>query len=215
MSNPTDLSVLEVQFEQYLLTNTTPDAAHDMAHIHRVVANARMLAVAEGADLSIVLPAAWLHDCVIVPKNSSQRNQASRLAAQAAIQFLQSINYPSRHHAAIGHAIEAHSFSANILPTTLEAKVVQDADRLDAIGAIGIARCLTLGGAMGQRLYDPSEPFPEKRTADDKINSLDHFYCKLLQLENRMQTAAGRTEARQRTLFMKQFLDQLRREIMP
>ncbi len=207
------LAGFEIQFEQYLLQHASPDAAHDLAHIHRVVKNARQLAATEDADLMIVVPAAWLHDCVIVPKDSPLRKQASRLAARAALQLLEKIAYPSAYHVAISHAIETHSFSANIPPQTLEAKVVQDADRLEAIGAIGVARCLMLGGAMGQRLYDPEEPFPLTRTADDTVNVIDHFYCKLLHLEGMMQTEAGRAEAHQRTRFMQVFLEQLREEI--
>lgn len=191
------------------------DAAHDLEHIRRVVTTARRLALAEGAELAVVLPAAWLHDCVVVPKDSPLRSQASRLAAEAATTFLRSVDYPTERLAAIAHAIEAHSFSAQIVPQTREAQVVQDADRLDALGAIGLARCLMLGGAMGRRLYDPDDPFAEQRVFDDGVNTVDHFYVKLLRLADTMTTESGRVEARQRTRFLEQFLEQLRHEIMP
>lgn len=191
------------------------DAAHDLEHIRRVVTTARRLALAEGAELAVVLPAAWLHDCVVVPKDSPLRSQASRLAAEAATTFLRSVDYPTERLAAIAHAIEAHSFSAQIVPQTREAQVVQDADRLDALGAIGLARCLMLGGAMGRRLYDPDDPFAEQRVLDDGVNTVDHFYVKLLRLADTMTTESGRVEARQRTRFLEQFLEQLRHEIMP
>lgn len=191
------------------------DAAHDLEHIRRVVTTARRLALAEGAELAVVLPAAWLHDCVVVPKDSPLRSQASRLAAEAATTFLRSVDYPTERLAAIAHAIEAHSFSAQIVPQTREAQVVQDADRLDALGAIGLARCLMLGGAMGRRLYDPDDPFAEQRVLDDVVNTVDHFYVKLLRLADTMTTESGRVEARQRTRFLEQFLEQLRHEIMP
>jgi uncharacterized protein len=173
------------------------------------------LAAAEAAELTIVLPAAWLHDCVIVPKTSAERPRASRLAAETASRFLSEVGYPPQHIPAIHHAIEAHSFTANIQPQTIEAKVVQDADRLDAIGAIGIARCLMLGGAMAQPLYDLGEPFPIERPPDDRQNILDHFYVKLLNLVGVMQTASGQSEALQRTNFMNQYLQQLRHELAP
>jgi uncharacterized protein len=191
------------------------DAAHDLEHIRRVVTTARRLALAEGAELAVVLPTAWLHDCVVVPKDSPLRSQASRLAAEAATTFLRSVDYPAEHVAAIAHAIEAHSFSAQIVPQTREAQVVQDADRLDALGAIGLARCLMLGGALGRRLYDPDDPFAEQRVLDDVVNTVDHFYVKLLRLADTMTTESGRAEARQRTHFLEQFLEQLRHEIMP
>lgn len=214
MTYVTEWTAWEQQFEQLVLrAANAQDAAHDLAHVRRVVATAKTLGQAEAADMAVVVPAAWLHDCVVVPKDSPQRAQASRLAAHAAGEFLQAINYPARYEEAICHAIEAHSFSANIAPRTREAQVVQDADRLDALGAIGIARCLMLGGAMGKRLYDPDDPFPMARPPDDTINTLDHFYSKLLRLADNMTTPAGRAEAHQRTAFMQQFLAQLQAEL--
>lgn len=189
------------------------DPAHDLAHIERVVANAHSLAEAEGADLNVVLPAAWLHDCVVVPKDSPDRSRASRLAAAAAITYLVEASYPSAYLPAIRHAIEAHSFSAGITPETLEAKIIQDADRLDAIGAIGIARCLMLGGVMGKPLYNVDEPFPHNRLPDDSIFTVDHFYVKLLKLADLMHTAAGQREGRRRTRFMQVYLSQLEHEV--
>ena len=203
----------EQRFARFLQQQSESDAAHDDAHIERVVANARFLAAAEKARLEVIIPAAWLHDCVTVPKNTAKRSLASRLAAERAGQFLQESAYPAEYIPAIVHAISAHSFSARVEPETLEARVVQDADRLDAIGAIGIARCFVVGGSLGTRLYDPIEPFPESRPADDRANVIDHFYVKLLTLAGTMKTNAGREEALRRTTFMEQYLDQLRQEI--
>lgn len=203
----------EQRFARFLEQQRDSDAAHDDAHIQRVVANARFLAAEENAQLEVIIPAAWLHDCVTVPKNDRDRSQASRLAAERAGQFLQESAYPAEYVPAIVHAITAHSFTARVEPETLEARVVQDADRLDAIGAIGIARCFVVGGALGTRLYDPFEPFPQSRPADDSANVIDHFYVKLLTLARTMKTNAGREEALRRTAFMVQYLDQLRQEI--
>jgi uncharacterized protein len=167
------------------------DVAHDLEHIRRVVMNARAIAAAEGGLLEVFIPAAWLHDCVVLPKDSGERASASRLAAEAATAFLKEIGYPAEYLAGIAHAIEAHSFSANIRPESLEARIVQDADRLDAIGAVGIARCLMLGGALGAPLYNVEEPLPQVRAPDESRYVVDHFYQKLLLLAERMQTAAG------------------------
>jgi uncharacterized protein len=136
------------------------------------------------------------------------------LAATVAGDFLQGEGFPPAYIPAICHAIEAHSFSAGIPAETLEAKVVQDADRLDAIGAIGIARCLLLGGVMKKPLYDLEQPFPATRPADDTKNVLDHFYLKLLKIESMMQTPAGRSEARRRTAVMEVYLGELGRELV-
>ncbi len=207
-------AVWETRFADFLAhTAGEGDAAHDTLHVRRVVANARRLAAAVGADLAIVLPAAWLHDCVVVPKDSPQRSRASRLAAAAAGAFLRERGYPEAYIPAIEHAIAAHSFSAGIAPDTIEAKVVQDADRLDALGAVGLARCLMLGGAQGAPLYDADEPFPITRPPDDRVSTIDHLYTKLLTLAATMQTAAARAEAERRTAFLRLFLDQLASEI--
>jgi uncharacterized protein len=189
------------------------DAAHDEGHVRRVVANARKLAEAEGADLAVVLPAAWLHDCVAIPKNSPQRSSASGLAAERAGALLRAAGYPAQHIPAIEHAIEAHSFSARVTPQTLEAKVVQDADRLEALGAVGIARTMITGGANGTPFYELAEPFPITRIADDRTSIIDHFFTKLLKLADTMQTAAGRATAQQRAHFLQEFLTQLGSEI--
>jgi uncharacterized protein len=206
----------EPRFEQFLLEDADPpaDPAHDPAHVRRVVRQARRLARAEGAALPVVLPAAWLHDCAQAPKDADERSNASTAAARRARAFLEDAGYPAEHLDAIGHAIEAHSYSAGIAPRTLEAKVVQDADRLDALGAIGIARCFAVGGALGHALCHPTEPLPQHRPADDARFTVDHFYTKLLRLADQMQTEAGRAEAEQRTAFVRGFLEQLESDVL-
>lgn len=200
-------------FRAFLARQTAVDAAHDLAHIQRVVQNAVHFAQVEQADLHVVFPAAWLHDCVIVPKDSPQRPYASRLAADTASQFLREQAYPEQYLDAIAHAIAAHSFSAGIPPETIEAKVVQDADRIDAIGAIGIARAFAVGGALQRPLYHPDDPFCRRRPPDDFLATVDHFYTKLFKLVDTMQTAVGRQEAEKRTHFMRSYLSQLGQEI--
>ncbi len=189
------------------------DPAHALEHVQRVVENATRLMAGTSAEPGVVLPSAWLHDCVVVPKDSPMRSQSSRMAAQRAVEFLTQAGYPNEHHGAIEHCIAAHSFSAGIPCETLEAKIVQDADRLEALGAIGLSRCLMTGGAMGQRLYDPDEPFPISRGAREDQQSVDHFFVKLLGLHRTMQTESGRVEASHRTRFLIEFLEQLASEI--
>jgi uncharacterized protein len=190
-----------------------PDVAHDLEHIRRVVRSATRIGTSEGADLAVVIPAAWLHDCAAVSKSSPDRKRASRRSADVATRWLREWGSPERLLPDIDHAIESHSFSAAIEPRTLEAKVLQDADRLDALGAVGLARCLMLGGEMRRRLYNPCDPFCEERIPDDDDACIDHFPAKLLRLEGMMQTEAGRREARARTDFLRAFLEQLRSEL--
>jgi uncharacterized protein len=208
-----NLDRLQARCLKFLDSRMAADPAHDITHVRRVVKNTLYLTEKEEANLNVTLPAAWLHDCVSVPKDSDLRAQASRLAADEAIAFLQSIDYPEQWLSPVHHAIEAHSFSAGLTPRTTEARIVQDADRLEALGAIGIARCLLTGGAMGTALYETNDPFCEEREADDRQFTLDHFYCKLFRLPATMQTTAGRDEAERRAAYMRGFLDQLRAEI--
>jgi len=203
----------ETRFAQFLTEQSNHDTAHDLHHVRRVVRSAKQFAALERANLAVVIPAAWLHDCVIVPKDSPDRPRASQMAAETAVTYLRTLHYPAQHLDAIAHAIAAHSFSAQIPPQTIEARVVQDADRIDALGAIGIARTFSVGGAMGRAIYHQPDPFCEQRTPDDTLASLDHFYTKLLTLADTMQTAAGRREAQARTAFMHHYLAQLAKEI--
>jgi len=199
--------------KSWLEEETEGDPAHDRQHIERVVLNTRYLAVQEDLGLEVLLPAAWLHDCVHVAKDSPERSQASLIAADEAVKRLNEWGYPGKFLDAIHHAIHAHSFSADIETQTLEAKVLQDADRLDAIGAVGLSRCLMLGGHMGSQLYSQHDPFCDTREPDDAAYCVDHFYKKLLILEGSMKTDSGRALAGERTKFLKCFLDQLGKEI--
>jgi len=188
------------------------DAAHDMGHVRRVVRSASDLASTEGADPEIVFAAAWLHDCVAVPKNSPDRSKGSVLAAKAACGYLESAGWPASQIPSIHHAIEAHSFTAAIEPRTLEAMVVQDADRLDALGAHGLARCLMLAGSWKSSLVDPTDPWAVSRDLDDTKFAIDHFFAKLLKLPGTMRTLAGRAEADRRAEVLKDFVRELARE---
>ena len=204
----------KARIEEWVISQMTDaDAGHGIDHVRRVVSNATVIGEKEIANMSVVLPAAWLHDCVIVAKNSPMRSRASFMAAEAAFEFLSKIEYPQELIPQIRHCIHAHSFSAKVNCETTEAKVVQDADRMEAIGAIGIARCLMTGGAMKQRLYEPSEPFPIDRPYEDTVQSIDHFFAKLLGLAATMQTEHGKQMAMHRTAFMVKFLEELSDEI--
>ena len=213
MSQTVDLDQLQTHCHEFLSHTMDGDPAHDISHVQRVVQNTLRLTETENGDLMVTLPAAWLHDCISVAKDSPLRKQASKLAADEAVRFLESQNYPDTLLPAVHHAIEAHSFSANIETESLEARIVQDADRLEAVGAIGITRCFLTGGTLGRPLYDPADPFATKREPDDLTYTLDHFYCKLLGLVDTMKTGAGKAEAIKRTEYMQAFLDQLGAEI--
>ncbi|MGH8405243.1 MAG: HD domain-containing protein, partial [Pseudomonas sp.] len=164
------------------------DGAHDLSHLQRVWHNVRSIQAEEGGDLEVLLAAVLLHDCVAVEKNSPLRSKASTLAADKAGQILQGLAWQPETIAAVTHAIETHSFSAGLTPVTLEAKIMQDADRLDSLGMIGVARTFYIAGRMGSGLYDPADPTAQHREYDDKRFCLDHFQTKLLHLAGGFQT---------------------------
>lgn len=210
----TDLVAIAKACEAFVANRSAADPAHDLSHIKRVVNSAVYLSDIEGCDKTVTVPSAWLHDCVQVPKNSPQRSQVSRLAADEAVRFLSTLAYPESLLPAVHHAVSAHSYSAAIPVETTEAGVVQDADRLDALGAIGISRCLLTGGALGSDVYHPDDPFCENREPDDRAYMVDHFYGKLFKLPATMQTEAGRAEAERRVHMMRSFLTELGREVL-
>src|SRR5579859_1860963 len=150
------------------------DGAHDTAHLARVWRNAKAIHIEEGGDLEILAAAVFLHDCVAVPKDSPLRSQASRLAALEAATRLNSLGWRAERIEWVASAIESHSYSAGIVPVTLEASILQDADRLDAIGFTGIARCFYTAGRMGSSLYETSDPRGEQRILNDAAFALDH-----------------------------------------
>jgi uncharacterized protein len=195
------------------------DGSHDIAHILRVFRNAMRILREEGGHGEVLAAAVLLHDCVAVEKNSPLRAQASRLAAAKASGLLRDIGWAEIDIAAVAHAITTHSFSANSPPETLEAKILQDADRLDAIGAIGVARCFYIGGRMNSLLHDVADPAAEHRPLDDSRFTLDHFPAKLFKLANGFQTEAGRRLAAQRHVrvveFRRQFLEESGYELSP
>ncbi|EHD0107627.1 HD domain-containing protein [Vibrio parahaemolyticus] len=189
------------------------DAAHDIEHVKRVVKTAKQLCDEENADIAIVLPAAYLHDCFTYPKDHPNRKQSSAIAAKKAIAYLESIQYPQHYHDAIAHAIEAHSFSANIRPNTLEAQIVQDADRLDALGAIGVTRCIQVSTHFNAQLYNDDDMFAKERELNDKQFTVDHFQTKLFKIVDTMNTESAKLEANKRKAFMQTYLKQLHDEV--
>lgn len=189
------------------------DGAHDLAHLVRVWRNVQTIAAVEGGDRALLLAATLLHDGVHVPKNDPRRAQASRLAANQGQQILAELGWQAERIEAVTHAIEAHSFSAGIAPQTLEARILQDADRLDALGALGVARCFHTAGQMGSALYDPFDPQANDRALADQRFALDHFETKLLTLSGAFQTATGRQMANRRHTRLIAFRDALLEEI--
>ncbi|UHS60850.1 HD domain-containing protein [Agrobacterium vaccinii] len=189
------------------------DGSHDLAHIHRVFRNAMRIHNSEGGNGPVLAASVLLHDCVAVEKNSPLRSQASRLAAEKASGILAGLGWATADIEAVAHAILTHSFSANLAPETLEAKILQDADRLDAIGMVGAARCFYIAGRLGSALYDPEDPLAKNRPLDDRAFAIDHFENKLFKLADGFQTETGRQIAHERHQRLQQVLDMFLDEI--
>lgn len=191
------------------------DGAHDLAHVRRVWRQAERIAdeLGEPVDRLVLLAAAYLHDLVSYEKDDPRRAQSSRDSAAEARRRLAALGFPGGRLDAVAHAIEAHSHSAGIAPRTAEARVLQDADRLEALGAIGLARTFYVAGRMGSALFDEDDPFATSRPLDDSRYAVDHFARKLFGLEATMQTPPGRRLARERTAVLERFLDDLAREL--
>ncbi len=189
------------------------DPAHDFNHVMRVYKNAQKLCKKEKANEKLVLSAVLLHDIISFPKSDPHSKLSSIKSAQEAKKILNNLDYSSKELRIISDAIRDHSFSRGKIPQTLEGKILQDADRLDAIGAIGIARVFAVGGSEKRPFYNEKDPFCKNRRANDKNWTLDHFYQKLLKLESSMNTKSAKIEAKKRTRIMKTFLSELKKEL--
>ncbi len=191
------------------------DLAHSWDHVNRVYRLAEYIAKHEEADWFIVGMAVLMHDLGHTVECKGNEHHVD-LSAKLASELMLAYQIPTKLQNAITHAILAHSFSRGLEPCTLEAGVVRDADRLDALGAVGIMRWGIVGGQRaktGRKAYQLDDPFAERHSLDDNLYMLDHFYTKLLKLEESMMTETGLRLARRRTSFMRQYLDEFKHEL--
>jgi len=192
------------------------DPVHGFDHMVRVYRMAERLALAEGADLEIVRAAALLHDAN-PPGSDDLRENHHHASALFAQQILEAEGWATERAQAVQHCIRAHRFRDNHeTPQTLEAKVLFDADKLDAIGAIGVARAIGYALSAGQPFYSPpSERFQENgQLGPTESHSAYHeYFYKLRWLKDRLFTASGRVLAEQRHSFMQLFFEQLVTEL--
>jgi uncharacterized protein len=189
------------------------EPAHDALHVRRVMAHARTIATAEGAEVEVAETAALLHELYNLPKDHPDSALSGERCADEAAALLCAHGYDDSFVSRVEYCIRVHPFSRGVVPETLEARVLQDADRLDAIGAVGIARCFATTGVMERPFYAVDDPFCRQRAPVDKEFAVDHFYKKLLLVGDRMHTATALRMARERSDFLRLFLQQLEREI--
>ncbi len=194
------------------------DVSHDIQHTLRVLKNAELLANAEGGDMDVVVPAALFHDLVVYPKDHPEKHLSQIQSAEAARAILETLvnhnfNYPHKKIKGVETCILECSFTNNVKHSTLESKILQDADGLEATWAISIARTFSSAGQMAKIFYDPQDPFCKNRKPDGKKYAFDLFYERLLVVESRMYTETAKAMAKTRHEFLKLFLEQLKSEI--
>jgi uncharacterized protein len=189
------------------------DAAHDEAHLLRVARWTVRLGREEGVDARLAVAAALLHDVVNVPKTSPDRTRASELSADVARELLPALGFSAADAEEVAEAVRDHSFSRGAVPRTAMGRALQDADRLEALGALGVFRCIATGVRFGGAFFDADDPWALGRPLDDGRFSVDHFFTKLLRLPPTLLTAAGRAEAGRRAQAMVALLRQLGNEL--
>ena len=173
------------------------EGTHGFSHVERVFNLCMNIGMKEGADLEVLALAALLHDIARPLESTGKVEDHAAEGARISRQFLRSLGYPEEKVEAVAHAIESHRFSRGPEPRTLEAKILSDADKLDAIGAIGVARVFMYSGEHGR----------------DIEASLRHFEEKILKLKDLMYTETAKRIAEDRHRFTVQFIERIRREI--
>jgi uncharacterized protein len=208
-----------VSIEQARALYVDADSAHDFEHILRVMYMAERLARAEGGDVAIVRAAALLHDIARHEEDSAADGALpmdhAEVSANDARAYLVEHGAEEQFVSRVGDAIRSHRFRGTAKPTSLEAKILFDADKLDSIGAIGVARAYAVCGALNQKLY--SEPPPDtvatRAQHNDEHTPVDEYHVKLKHLRDRFFTPTAQQIANERDTFMREFFEQLTREV--
>jgi uncharacterized protein len=190
------------------------DPSHDFEHALRVMKNVEIIAKREGGDLDVIIPAALFHDLIVYPKDSRHSEHSSEVSARKTQAILKKIKvFPQNKIKLVASCIRNCSFSKGINHTAREAQIVQDADWLEATGAVSIMRTYSSTGQMERPFYNTGDPFAIQRQPDSTKYALDLFFTRLLVVEKRMYTATAKRIAKRRTRFLKQFLSELKLEL--
>lgn len=195
------------------MENSKP--AHDFDHVKRVMRLVERIGRAENGDLEILRAAALLHDIGRIEEEKTGECHAEK-GALLARKILMDCGFPESKIEAVLHCIESHRFRGNLKPRSLEAKILYDADKLDAIGAIGIARAYSFGGERGQKLYTNStkvNKFELKKQIDLEHTPVVEFAIKLGKIKEHLYTKTAREIARGRHRFMVKFYERLQKEV--
>lgn len=193
---------------------SSDNVTHDFQHAYRVLSNAENIAEEEEGDLDIIVPAALFHDLVIYPKGQSNEYKSQKESAEGAERILSKLEeYPEEKIKKVKTCIMECSFNRNLDPSFLESAILQDADGLEATGAISVMRTYSYTGETERPFYDPEDPFCEERKPDATKFALDLFYERLLKVSDRMNTSKAKEIADRRTEFLEEFLEELKLEL--
>lgn len=197
-----DTQAILQHVKQYVREAFAKDGSgHDYYHVERVVNNAKKILQHENADVFLVELAAWVHDIGDYKLHNGTDRSEELITA-----LLQKLKLDEKIIRQVNEIVSQVSYSKGNIPTSIEAQIVQDADRLDAIGAVGVARCFAYGGSVGKRMYDPDNN-------EKDASSVQHFYDKLLKLKDLMHTKTAKSLAQQRHDFLEVFLKQFYSEV--
>lgn len=190
------------------------DPSHDISHSQRVLGLAEKIAKDEKSDIDIVIPSALFHDVINYPKDHPKRLLSSTESAEWTRNMLvKEFSYSKENADKVYSSIQMCSFTKGIIPDFIEAKILQDADALEATGAISIMRTFSSGGMMKKQFYSSSDPFCVNRKPNDMKYSLDLFFTRLLVVQKRLHTKTAKLIAKNRHQFLKEFLKQLKTEL--
>lgn len=184
---------------------------HDKTHVQRVYKLAMRLAEEEHGDVDVVKASALLHDIARAMEDEGKIADHAVESARMAKEILDRVGFPPEKIARVVHCIEAHRFKKGMRTLSLEAQILQDADRLDILGAIGIARVFARGGWSNMPLYDPEVP-PKRKYDGKSLSSINHIYEKILKVKDTINTERAKEIAEERHEFVVQFLDRFLRE---
>lgn len=190
------------------------DSSHDICHATRVLQIATKIATIEKADIDIIVPSAIFHDVIVYPKNHPKRLNSAKESSEFAREILENMkSFPQEKIDKTCESINLCSFTKAQIPNFIEAKILQDADSLEAVGAISIMRTFSSAGAMNRSFYNPKDPFCKKRKPNDGLYALDLFFTRLLVVQDRLHTKTAKEIAKRRIVFVKHFLKELGLEL--
>lgn len=210
MDKSLKIEIIEIAKEE--LRNN--DKSHDIYHSLRVLKNVELISKDENCDLDILIPAALFHDVICYPKNSINSKLSSVESANRAVEILNGLEkYPKEKLKYVHNAIKECSFKGKIKPKSIESKILQDSDRLEATGTIAIMRTFASAGSMGSFLYNFEDPFCENREPDSLNYALDLFFNRLLIVKDKMNTETAKNIAEKRSKVLVEFINSLKEEI--